>query len=65
MIKKITKYIKYYFEPCPKQLSKDAFESAQNYFANKSKSRKDFSDYQQAYIRAYRKTYAKNQLNTI
>lgn len=65
MIKKITKYIKYYFEPCPKQLAKDAFESAQNYFANRPKSRKDFSDYQQGYKSAYRRTYAKIKLNTI
>lgn len=65
MIKKITKYMKYYFEPCPKKLKKDAWESAQKYFADKPKISGEIISYQQSYKSAYRQTYAKNKMQTI
>ena len=65
MIKKITKYIKYYFEPCSEKLAIDAFESAKEYFSDKERSVNDMIVYQQSYKTAYRQTYAKNKLNTI
>lgn len=65
MIKKITKYMKYYFEPESKVIHKMAFDSAKEYYAGKSKTREDFQAYQRGYVGAYRHAYAKTKLNTI
>lgn len=63
MVKEITKYIKYYFEPDSKALQKEAFESAKKYFSGKSKTLVEFQSYQRGYKSAYRTTYANFRLN--
>lgn len=58
-INTIRTYLKYYFEPDSKQLQKEAFESAKQYFAGKQKTMDEFIAYQRGYKGAYRHVYAK------
>lgn len=65
MIKKITKYMKYYFEPDSKTIRKMAFDSAKEYYIGKPKTVVQFQAYQRGYVSGYRHTYATSKLNTI
>jgi hypothetical protein len=58
-IETIKKYLKHYFEPDSKQLQKEAFDSAKQYFAGKQKTMDEFIAYQRGYKSAYRHAYAK------
>lgn len=71
-MKRVFLYLKYYFEPNEKMLSKLAFKSAQEYFAGRKLSghpdakytrMEAFQGYQRGYKNAYRSSYARKKLD--
>jgi hypothetical protein len=69
-MKRLFNYIKFYLEPNGKDLRREAFISAKFHFRDKPSSNYslrtiEFQAYQQNYVRAYRESYAKTQLNKL
>lgn len=66
-LKRMVKYFRLYYTPGNKELAEMAYKSAQEYYsANKHKyTATEAQVYQAAYIRAYRRNYARTQMNSI
>jgi hypothetical protein len=61
-VKQIIRYFKLRNEPNKQELAKMAYESAKEYYQNRPHTRVDAQVYQSAYIRAYRRNYARMEI---
>ena len=61
-VKQVIRYIKLWREPNQKEVALLALESARDYYKNRPHTRVDAATYQRAFIGAYRRQYAKNQI---
>ena len=66
-LKRMVKYFRLYYTPGNKEVAEMAYQSAKEHYAkNKSKyTARESQIYQAAYIRAYRRTYAKLNMDSI
>lgn len=61
-VKQIIRYFKLLNEPDKKVLAQMAYESAKEYYKDRPHTRVDAQTYQNAYIRAYRRNYARTEI---
>jgi hypothetical protein len=66
-LKRMVKYFRLYYTPGNKEVAQMAYQSAKEYYSNnKSKyTARESQIYQAAYIRAYRRTYAKLEISRL
>jgi hypothetical protein len=61
-VKQIIRYFRLLNEPDNKELAKMAYESAKEYYKVRPHTRLEFETYQRAFVGAYRRHHAKNQI---
>lgn len=61
-VKQIIRYFKLLNEPDKKVLAKMAYESAKEYYKDRPHTPVDVQIYQNAFIRSYRRTYARSEI---
>ena len=61
-VKQIIRYFRLKNEPNKEYLAKMAYESAKEYYKDRKHTRSEAEVYQRAFVAAYRRTYAKNQI---